>query len=146
MGNYKEFKDKNEEYFFNMLPSVYDEIILKKIRKRSLTAIYINLHELRKVKISWSPHRKKKDHGFQRKHPVRTEIILEKEPIEQVSHFSYPGSDVTHNNTDIRMEFNKCRHICDTLKRTLKNKSTKETQIKFYKVQAVPTLLYSSET
>jgi hypothetical protein len=36
-------------------------------------------------------------------------------------------------------------NICDTIRRTIKGKSRKDTQIKFYQVMAVPTLLYESE-
>jgi hypothetical protein len=40
----------------------------------------------------------------------------------------------------------KFNHICETIRRVLNKKTRKETQIKFYKVMAIPTLTYSSET
>lgn len=43
-------------------------------------------------------------------------------------------------------KLNKFTHICRTISRTLKNKTRKDTQIKFYKTIAVPTLLDGSET
>jgi hypothetical protein len=36
--------------------------------------------------------------------------------------------------------------MCRTIKHTLTNKTRKDTQLKFYKVMAVPTLLYGCET
>jgi len=44
------------------------------------------------------------------------------------------------------MKLKKFRHTCGTLKRTLKSKTRKETQIILYKVMAVPTVLCGSET
>jgi hypothetical protein len=35
--------------------------------------------------------------------------------------------------------------MCGTIKRTLINKTRKDTQLKFYKVMAVPVLLYGCE-
>ena len=37
------------------------------------------------------------------------------------------------------------QHLCGTINRFLKGKTRPETQLKFYKVMAVPTLLYGSE-
>lgn len=36
--------------------------------------------------------------------------------------------------------------MCGTIRRTLGNKSRKDTQMNFYKIMAVPILLYGSET
>jgi hypothetical protein len=47
---------------------------------------------------------------------------------------------------DIHNKLNKFSSICGTLRRTLKTKTKKTTQIKFYKVMALPVLLYGSET
>jgi hypothetical protein len=34
--------------------------------------------------------------------------------------------------------------VCGTIKKTLKNKTTKDTQVKFYKAIATPMLMYGS--
>jgi hypothetical protein len=38
------------------------------------------------------------------------------------------------------------QNICGVIARTLKTKTRKETNLKFYKIMAVPALLYVSET
>jgi hypothetical protein len=49
---------------------------------------------------------------------IRTTIVIENEPMEQVAHFSYVGCDVTcGTNSDIVMKLNNFRHIGGTLKK-----------------------------
>ena len=43
------------------------------------------------------------------------------------------------------LKVNKFQIMCDTISRTLKGKTQLSTQIKFYKVMAVPVLMYGSE-
>jgi hypothetical protein len=43
-------------------------------------------------------------------------------------------------------KLSKFQNICGVIARTLKNKTRKETNLKFYKIMAVPVLLYGSET
>jgi hypothetical protein len=68
-------------------------------------------------------------------------------PIEQVNHFNYLGCTISiFENKDLETKLRKCNHICGMIRRVLNKKTRKETQITFYKVMAVPTLTYSSET
>jgi hypothetical protein len=50
------------------------------------------------------------------------------------------------NNKDIDEKVAKFRHICGSIHRNLKNKTGKDTRIKFYETIAIPTLMYASET
>ena len=96
------------------------------------------------MKISTS---KTKTMAFSGKYPVRTKIVVNDIVLEQVKHFKYLGCDISYDRSnDIEDKLNKFTHICGTISRTLKNKTRKETQLKFYKTIAVPTLLYGSET
>jgi hypothetical protein len=47
---------------------------------------------------------------------------------------------LTHNTNQINKKGN--HYICGVIARTLKKKTTKETNLKFYKIMAVPVLLY----
>jgi hypothetical protein len=67
--------------------------------------------------------------------------------LEQVSHFNYLGIEITYmQDKDIHNKLNKFSRKCGTLRRILKIKTRKTTQMKFYKVMALPALLYGSET
>lgn len=91
--------------------------------------------------------KKSKTMAFKGKDPVRSKIVVNNEILEQVSHFTYLGCDLTYENeTDIQKKLHRFQHICGTLSRTLKKRTRKETQLKFYKVMAIPVLLYGSET
>jgi hypothetical protein len=66
--------------------------------------------------------------------------------IEQVSKFNYLGCQLPYQGeVDVNHKLEKFNYMCGTIKRTLKNKTRKETQIKFYKVMAVSDGLYDSE-
>jgi hypothetical protein len=57
------------------------------------------------------------------------------------------GLGVSHNyDDDLQTKLNKFQYMRGTIKHTLTNKSRKDTQLKFYKVMAVPTILYGCET
>jgi hypothetical protein len=80
------------------------------------------------------------------KHPRRSKIVIDNKIMEQVSHFNYLGCDVSYNyDADLQIKLNKFQYMCGTIKRTLTNKTRKDTQLKFYKVMVVPTLLYGYE-
>jgi hypothetical protein len=80
--------------------------------------------------------------AFRGKFPIRTEVLIDNELIEQLSHFTYLGCNFTYStNKGITRKLNEFKHISGTLKRTLKNKTQEETQIRFHKMMAVPTLL-----
>ena len=81
------------------------------------------------------------------KFPVRSKIVVENKVLEQVSSFSYLGSDISLDiDKDIEKKTNKFQHICGTINKTLKNKVTKSTKLKLYKTMAVPLILYGSES
>jgi hypothetical protein len=46
---------------------------------------------------------------------------------------------------DINVKLQRFQQICGTIKRTFAGKVTKETLVRFYKIMAIPTLLYGSE-
>ena len=63
-----------------------------------------------------------------------------------MSQFQYLGCNITYQFDDaIQIKINRFQAICGTINRTLGRKTRKETQMKFYKVMAIPTLLYGSE-
>jgi hypothetical protein len=73
--------------------------------------------------------------------------MIDNKIIEQESHFNYLGCDISWNyDADIQIKVNKLQYKCGTIKRTLTNKTRKDTQLEFYEVMAVPTLLHESET
>lgn len=85
--------------------------------------------------------------AFQGTRPIRSKIVLENKVIQQLKHFSYLGCDISYDyDEDINNKVSKFQGICGTINRTLRNKVRKETQLKFYKVLAVPVILYGSES
>jgi hypothetical protein len=66
--------------------------------------------------------------------------------IEQVKNFNYLGCDIPYNyDDDLQNELHKFQYMCGAIKRTLINKTRKDTQLKFYKIMEVPVLLYGCE-
>ena len=95
------------------------------------------------MKISVS---KTKTMAFCGKYMIRTKITLNNKPLEQVNNFQYLGCNMSNTyNKDLEQKVNKFSRICGTISRTLKNKTRNDTQIKFYKTMAVPTITYGSE-
>jgi hypothetical protein len=85
--------------------------------------------------------------AFTGKHPVRSEIVIYDTSVEQENYFIYLGCTISvFWNKDLETKLRKCNHICGMTRRVLNKKTRKETQFKFYKVMAIPTLTYSSET
>ena len=81
------------------------------------------------------------------KFPTLSNIIIEGKVLEQISNFNYLGCDISFDvDKDIQNKVNRFQHICGTINRTLKNKTRRETKLKFYKTMAVPVLLYGSES
>lgn len=103
-----------------------------------------NLCKTYNMKISYN---KTKVMAFKGTYPVRTKIIIDNRPIEQVSHFNYLGCDVSYNyDNDITNKLHKYQYICGTIYRSLRNKVRPETILKFYKTMAAPVLLYGCES
>jgi hypothetical protein len=46
---------------------------------------------------------------------------------------------------DINVKLQRFQQLCGTIKRALAGKVRKETLLRFYKIMAIPTLLYGSE-
>lgn len=85
--------------------------------------------------------------AFRGKYPIRTKIIIDDKVIEQVKHFNYLGCDITYEySNDMKTKLQRFQHTCGTINKYLRNKTRKETLLKFYKVMAVPQLLYGCES
>lgn len=84
--------------------------------------------------------------AFQGTNHKRCKIVIDNKSIEQVNNFNYLGFNVSYcQKNDINMKLNRFYNMCGTIRRTLKNKTLKSTQLKFYKTMAVPTLTYACE-
>ena len=71
---------------------------------------------------------------------------LNNKPTDQIQQFTFLGCDIIYDyDHDVQKKLHKFQHLCGTMIRTLKGKTRPETQLKFYKVMAVPSLLYGSE-
>jgi hypothetical protein len=77
---------------------------------------------------------------------VRTKIVINNHIIEQAGSFNYLRYTITVTNSrDLEIKINRFNQVCCAIRRTLINKSRKDTQVKFYKVMAVPLLTRGSE-
>jgi hypothetical protein len=66
--------------------------------------------------------------------------------IEQVRDFNYLGCNTSYyERKEVNNKVNKFQRMCGTISRTLKGKTQFSIQMKFYKVMAVPVLMYGSE-
>ena len=84
--------------------------------------------------------------GFQGKEHMKTKIVINGKIIEQVRDFNYLGCNISYcERKDVNNKVNMFQRMCGTLSRTLKGKTQLSTQIKFYKVMAVPVLMCGSE-
>jgi hypothetical protein len=80
--------------------------------------------------------------AFKEKHSVGSKTMI----IEQVKNFNYFGCEISYNyDDDLQNKLHEFQYMCGTIKLTLINKTRKDTQLKFYKVMAVPVLLYGCE-
>lgn len=86
--------------------------------------------------------------AFSGNETVRSKIIINNKPIEQVKTFNFLGSTISYfyEDTDIHTKLTKFNRINGTIARTLKNKVRKDTLIKFYKTMAIPCGIYGSES
>jgi hypothetical protein len=74
-------------------------------------------------------------------------VLFSSSIIEQVSDFNYLGCSGTYKyDEDLNNKINKCQSICGVISRTLKRKTRKETNLKFYEFMAIPVLLYGCKT
>jgi hypothetical protein len=80
---------------------------------------------------------------FKSKLNVRSKIVLENTTLEQVQQFNYLGCEASFiQERDVNNKIQKFQMVCGTISRTLKNKTHKDTLMKFYKTMAVPVLSY----
>ncbi|KAJ4450851.1 hypothetical protein ANN_02282 [Periplaneta americana] len=84
--------------------------------------------------------------AFQGKTQIRCKVLIDDNIVEQVRDFKYLGCEIGNTRgLDQQRKLQNFNQICGSIKRTLLNKTRKETILKFYKVLAVPSLLYGSE-
>ena len=84
--------------------------------------------------------------AFKGKHLVRSKIEIDGSILEQVKQFSYLGCELSlDGQQDFDKKINRFQRICGTIRKHLKKTRT-DTQMKFYKLIARPTLLFCSET
>jgi hypothetical protein len=77
---------------------------------------------------------------------IRAKIVINNNIIEQVTNFNFLRCNLGRNiNHDLQNKLPRFNYLCGTIKRTLLNRAQQETILKFYKVLAVPALLYGSE-
>jgi hypothetical protein len=80
------------------------------------------------------------------KGPTRIKIVINERILYQVLNFNYLGYNMGLNREiDINVKLQRFQQISGTIKRTLARKVRKETILRFYKIMAIPTLLYGSE-
>jgi hypothetical protein len=80
------------------------------------------------------------------KGPIRIKIVINERILDQVLNCNYLGYNMGLNREkDINVKLQIFQQICGTIKRTLARKVRKETLFRFYKIMAIPTLLYGSE-
>jgi hypothetical protein len=83
--------------------------------------------------------------AFQVKNHIRCKIVIDYKTIEQVSSFKYLGFNVSYClKEDISIKLNEFQRMCGTIQRTLSQKTLQSTQLKFYKIMAVPMLTHAS--
>jgi len=77
---------------------------------------------------------------------VRSKIEIDGSILEQVRQFNYLGCELSFDGEqDFDKKINRIRGICGTIRKHIKKICT-DTQMKFYKDVARPSLLYGSET
>ena len=84
--------------------------------------------------------------GSQGKEHMRTKLVMDGKIIEQVRDFNYLGCNISYcERKEVNNKVNQFQRMWGIISRTLKGKTQLSTQIKFYKVMAVPVLTYGSE-
>jgi hypothetical protein len=65
--------------------------------------------------------------------------------LELVAHFNYLGCNINYKY-DIKEQLQTSQTMCGTINRMLRNKTQKDTKLKFYKHKATPAFLYGCES
>jgi hypothetical protein len=75
-----------------------------------------------------------------------TKILINNNTTEQVKNFNYSCYQLSNNrNYDLKKTLQRFNYLCGTMKCSSLNKSQQETILNFYKVLAVPALLYRQQ-
>lgn len=111
--------------------------------------LQLAVHKLNDIASNYNmkiSEKKTKVMAFQGTNHLRCKIIINTKTIEQVNNFNYLGFNVSYcQKNDINIKINRFQGMCGTIRRTLKNKTLRTTQLKFYKTMAVPMLTYACE-
>lgn len=130
---------------FTALLFADDQVIVSR-NENDLQIAIIKLNEVASKYNMIISTDKTKVMAFLGSYPIRTKIVLNNKTIEQVNTFKYLGCNVTYNKSrEIDDKLNAFNYFCGTIRRTLGRKVRKETLLKFYKVMALPALLYGCE-
>lgn len=122
-----------------------DQILMAESEDDLQVAAYQLQLIMEKYNLKISNH-KTKTMAFEGVDHRRCKIVLNNEIIEQVSSFNYLGCNISYlKEQDVKNKMSKFQQMCGTIRRTLKNKTQRSTQLKFYTSLAVPILTYGSE-
>ena len=84
--------------------------------------------------------------AFKGKYLVHSKIAIDRSILEQVKKFNYLGCELSlDGQPDFDKKVNRFQGLCGSIRKYLK-KTRRDTQMKFYKVVARPSLLYGSKT
>jgi hypothetical protein len=76
----------------------------------------------------------------------QSKIVIDNKTIEQVSSSKYVGFNVSYClKEDVNIKLNKFQRMCRKIRKTLRQQNLQSTQIKFYKIMAVPMLTHASK-
>jgi hypothetical protein len=120
---------------------VDDQVTVESTEDELQRAVYI----LNNTAIKYNSKIKDKGNGCERKDECE-KTVVNNNIIEQVHSFVYVGyTIVVKNNRGLEIKMNRFNQMYSTIRRTLNNKTRKDTQKKFYKAMALSTLTFASK-
>lgn len=136
---------KIDDEVLNTILFADDQVIFSNTEDELQVAAH-KLNELASEYNMSISEKKTKAMAFEGTNHKRCKIMINNKLIEQVNNFNYLGFNVSYcQKNDINIKLNRFYNMCGTIRRTLKNKTLKSTQLKFYKTMAVPMLTYACE-
>ena len=135
-----------QESYLNTILYADDQVIIQSSEDDLQKSVFLlkNIGKEYNMKIST---RKTKVMAFAGKDPVRSKIVLDNRILEQVSHFTYLGCDVSYEkDKEILRRVSRFQTVCGFINRTFRRRVRKDTQARLYDVMAVPLLLYGCES
>ena len=76
---------------------------------------------------------------------MRTKMVMNGKTIDQVRDFNYLGCNIYYcERKEVNKKVNKFQIMCGTISTALKVRTRLSIQFKFFKVMAVPVLMYGS--